>query len=34
MLRYNADFRPNSDELMTDPYFEDVHDQYNDLEMR
>ena len=34
MLRFNADYRPNADELMQEPYFEDIHDQYNDFDSR
>jgi serine/threonine protein kinase len=26
LLRYNADYRPNAEEIMSDPYFEDVRD--------
>lgn len=34
MLRYNSDYRPNADELMKEPYFEDIHDQYLEFEKR
>ena len=34
MLRYNSDYRPNAEELMSEPYFEDIHDQYHEYEKR